>query len=246
MWLLAFVETAPLWMGGPHGTIRMVAPVAALALVGQVAFWWLMVASPAPSRRLGHALERARDRLVARRPRRLPPGLLARAERARPAHQLERVRQVGRTITHRRGARLVASALASQLLLGVILFVALRALGPGGGGASLFEVLQAFAAVRVAASFIPLPGSIGVLDVGLVTALSAAGAQRPAAVAAVLVFRAATFFLPLLTGLAAALWWRRCARRGAVFAAQQAALAARAAPSGMAGVGQTGPVPVAA
>ena len=212
MWLLAFIETAPMWMGGQHGIERAVAPAAAVAVVVQVAFWWVVLTSAGPSHRLGTALERLRDRLTSRR-RPLPAGMVARLGAYEPCHHLERIRQAGRGITRQRGARLFGAALASQLLLGVLLFVALRAISPGGGDATLFEVLRAFAAVRVATSFVPLPGSIGVLDVGLVTALSAAGAERPAAVAAVLVYRAATFFLPMLTGLAAALWWRRDRRR---------------------------------
>lgn len=222
MWLLAFVETAPLWMGGRHGLERAVAPAAAVAVVVQVVFWWVVLTSAGPSHRLGRALERLRDRLTVRPRRLVPPGLASRLAAYEPCHHLEHIRQAGRGITRQRGARLFGAAIASQLLLGVLLFVALRAISPGGGDATFFEVLRAFAAVRVATSFVPLPGSIGVLDVGLVTALSAAGAERPAAVAAVLVYRAATFFLPMLTGLAAALWWRRDRRRLAERAAADA------------------------
>jgi uncharacterized membrane protein YbhN (UPF0104 family) len=230
MWLLAFVETAPLWMGGQHGLERAVAPLAAIAVILQVAFWWLVLTSAGPSRRLGTALERLRDRLTHRPHRLVSRSLSARLRDSQPCHHLEGVRHAGRGITRQRGARLLGAAVASQLLLGVILFVALRALGPGGGGASLFEVLRAFAAIRVATSFVPLPGSIGVLDLGLVTALSAAGAERPAAVAAVLVYRAVTFFLPMLTGLAAALWWRRDTRRTAALETEGSAPAAVDAP----------------
>ena len=159
MWLLAFVETAPMWMGGQHGIERAVAPAAAVAVVVQVAFWWVVLTSAGPSRRLGTALERLRDRLAHRPRRLLPRSLAARLHGFQPHHHLEGVRQAGRGITRQRGARLLGAAVASQLLLGVILFVALRALGPGGGEASLFEVLRAFAAVRVATSFVPSPAA---------------------------------------------------------------------------------------
>ncbi|HYN18198.1 MAG TPA: hypothetical protein VEY96_08945 [Actinomycetes bacterium] len=43
----------------------------------------------------------------------------------------------------------------------------------------------------------------------LITGLTAAGGDKPQVVAAVLVFRALTWGLPILVGVVCLLWWRK-------------------------------------
>jgi uncharacterized protein (TIRG00374 family) len=47
---------------------------------------------------------------------------------------------------------------------------------------------------------VPVPGGLGVTEVGLVTGLTAAGVPSPTAVAAVLTYRLITFWLPPVPG----------------------------------------------
>ena len=53
------------------------------------------------------------------------------------------------------------------------------------------------------------PGGLGVVELALITGLSAAGGDRAEVAAAVLVFRALTYVLRIPIGLATYVFWRR-------------------------------------
>jgi uncharacterized membrane protein YbhN (UPF0104 family) len=53
------------------------------------------------------------------------------------------------------------------------------------------------------------PGGLGVIEVALITGLAAAGGPRAEVAAAVLIFRALTYVLPIPVGLATYVFWRR-------------------------------------
>jgi uncharacterized membrane protein YbhN (UPF0104 family) len=74
-------------------------------------------------------------------------------------------------------------------------------------------VVLVFGLVRLAAAFSPVPGGIGVTELGLSVLLVRAGANEPAAVAAIVAFRAVTFLLPLLLGTVCFACWRWSRRR---------------------------------
>ena len=75
--------------------------------------------------------------------------------------------------------------------------------GPG------VNVLLAFAAASVL-SMIPItPGGLGFVEAGLTATLVAAGIDADAAVAATLLFRLVSFWIPLPIGAAAGWWFRR-------------------------------------
>ena len=110
----------------------------------------------------------------------------------------------------------MALALVGQVTISCVLLVALRSLGVGHEVTAL-EVCRCMALARVLGSLTPVPGGLGLLDVGLLGGLISAGAPRPAALAAIGVFRALTFVLPMITGPAALLLWRRTQRRAQGF-----------------------------
>ncbi len=213
MWSLALSHTAPRVLLGTADRFQTtVAAAAVVGVVGHLGFWWYVLARPGPATRVGRIVDRLLPALgrACRGPlRRLRPVL----ERVHGTDATCAVREVGLRLVRKRGAALVATGLASQLLLAVLLLLALRGVGENGPGN--LEVLRAFAIARVAASFVPTPGGMGVLDVGLFTALVSAGAQAPTAVAALVLFRAATFAVPIVTGTVAVLWWRRIGRHRA-------------------------------
>ena len=112
-----------------------------------------------------------------------------------------------------------AGSLAPAAVLGLALFLvlllALRHVGVAEAEVSWVEALAAFALVRLASALPITPGGLGVVELGLAAALVLAGGDRAQVVAAVLVFRALTFLLPIPIGACTRLLWRRTQRRRA-------------------------------
>lgn len=74
---------------------------------------------------------------------------------------------------------------------------------------SLAELLVINMSVSLLGSLVPVPGNIGVAEFGLTIGLVSAGMTEEAALAAVLLYRIATFYLPPLRGFFALLWLQR-------------------------------------
>ena len=115
----------------------------------------------------------------------------------------------------RRWLRITVTTVASHLTLWLVLLACLRADGLTQAQVSWQASLAAFAFVRLL-SVVPItPGGIGVIEVGLTAPLAAglgpAGAAKVAA--AVLLFRSATYLLPIPLGALAYLAWRHVHRR---------------------------------
>ena len=106
--------------------------------------------------------------------------------------------------------------LAMQLTSWLVLFVGLRALEVGSvDQVTWSQSLAAFSFARIA-SFIPLtPGGLGTVDLALSTLLVSFGATNDDALAATLLWRAGTYFPPMITGLVTFLAWRVHQRRAA-------------------------------
>jgi uncharacterized protein (TIRG00374 family) len=113
---------------------------------------------------------------------------------------------------------LVASSVVSHASLFAVLLVAVRVVGVGPD-VSFGEVLAAFAIVRVALMLPLTPGGAGLAELGLAGLLVAAGGPADDVVAAVLIFRATTWLLPVPLGFAAYLAWLRSHRDRLVGAA---------------------------
>lgn len=107
-----------------------------------------------------------------------------------------------------RGLALTVTTVAGHANLYLLLVVCLRAVGVDRPVLGWAPVLAAFAFGRLVTALPVTPGGLGVMEVGLVGALSAVG-QAPEAplVAAVLLFRFLSFALPLPLGLGGWLWW---------------------------------------
>lgn len=97
-----------------------------------------------------------------------------------------------------------------QLIQFLILFIALRAIQANASVQTTFaQAFVAFAVGRLG-SFIPLtPGGMGTVDALIVSILVGFGAVQADALAATLVWRAATFFPQILIGIGTFLVWRR-------------------------------------
>jgi uncharacterized protein (TIRG00374 family) len=109
-----------------------------------------------------------------------------------------------------RWLQVTLSTLLLQLTSWAILLLALRGLEAGAGHATVTwnESLAAFSFARVA-SFIPItPGGLGTVDAALAALLTGYGATSSQALAADLVWRAATYVPQVLLGALTFLWWR--------------------------------------
>jgi uncharacterized protein (TIRG00374 family) len=109
----------------------------------------------------------------------------------------------------RRWLFLTVSTIVSHLSLYLVLLLALRHVGVSEAEVSWTEVLAAFAFIRLVSALPITPGGIGVVELGLTAALAAAGGNREEVVAAVLVYRALTYLLPIPIGLAMYLKWKK-------------------------------------
>ena len=104
---------------------------------------------------------------------------------------------------------LTLTTLVSHVSLFLVLLLALRHVGVADSQVSWVEALAAFALVRLLAAVPITPGGLGVVELGLATALVLAGGDKAQVVAAVLVFRVLTFLLPIPIGALTYWLWRR-------------------------------------
>ena len=104
---------------------------------------------------------------------------------------------------------ITAATVVSHLSLYLVLLVSLRDVGVSNAEVGWAEVLAVFAFARLATAVPITPGGAGVVEAVLITGLVAAGGSKPEVVAAVLVYRALTWGLPVLVGVGCLLWWRK-------------------------------------
>jgi len=186
---------------GNAGGARVVAAVVGIAgLVGAVVVFALMLRSEEVARRVGVLAGRAATRV--RRPLGRPPVA---------GWELATVKFRSRTLDllERGWLPITAWTLVSHLSLYLVLLVTLRHVGVSDAEVGWAEVLAVFAFARLATAIPFTPGGAGVVEAVLIGGLTTAGGQRVQVTAAVLVFRALTWGLPILVGIVTYLWWRR-------------------------------------
>ena len=106
----------------------------------------------------------------------------------------------------RRIALLFGGNLASEILFAVALGAFTPAFGYSIG---LDELLFVNITVALLSGLLPVPGGIGVVEGGLTFGLARAGMSEEAALAAVLLYRLATFYIPPIWGFFALKWLER-------------------------------------
>jgi putative heme transporter len=104
---------------------------------------------------------------------------------------------------------LTLTTLAGHLTVFLLLLVSLRALGVSAEDVSAVEAFAAWSLVRLLGSIPITPGGLGVVELGLTTALVGFGGNQAEVVAAVLVYRALTVVPTLIIGLVAGATWKR-------------------------------------
>lgn len=83
------------------------------------------------------------------------------------------------------------------------LAASVEAVIPSGGGPAFTSLALVYLVGTVVSSIAPTPGGIGAVEAALIAGLTAAGMPGATAVASVILFRLATFWLPLVPGWAA-------------------------------------------
>ncbi len=101
---------------------------------------------------------------------------------------------------------LIGGNIATEILFATALGLFTRGLGYP---ISLPDLLVINMSVSLLSSFIPVPGGIGVSEFGLTLGLTAAGMPEEPALAAVLLYRISTFYLPPAWGFFAMRWLQR-------------------------------------
>ena len=173
-------------------------------LVGSIAVFALILRSEEMARRIGLLAGRAASRVLAllRRP---------------PVHgwELATVKFRSRTIdlVAHRWLSITVTSLVSHLSLYVVLLIALRDVGVSESQVNWVQVLAVFAFARLATAIPFTPGGVGFVEAVLIAGLTAAGGVRAEVTAAVLVYRALTWGLPIVVGVGCYAWWRRTTLR---------------------------------
>jgi putative heme transporter len=118
-----------------------------------------------------------------------------------------RARTLG--LVEHRWVAITVTSLVSHLSLYLVLLMALRDVGVSDAEVGWAEVLAVFAFARLATAIPLTPGGLGFVEGVLTIGLVAAGGDRDEVAAAVVVYRALTWALPILVGVGCYVWWRR-------------------------------------
>jgi putative heme transporter len=180
---------------------RVIAAVGGIAgLVAAIVVFTLLLRSEEQARRFGLLAGRLASRSL--RLLRRPPVA---------GWELATVKFRARTIglVERRWVAITATSLVSHLSLYLVLLVALRDVGVSEVEVPWAEVLAVFAFARLTTAIPLTPGGLGFVEGVLMTGLVGASGDPEEVAAAVVVYRALTWALPILVGVGCYLWWRR-------------------------------------
>jgi uncharacterized membrane protein YbhN (UPF0104 family) len=192
---------ALLAFSAPPSAGRLIAGLLGVAaLVTVVVLLGLLLRSEAAAARIGNAAARVATAL--RRP--FGKGPVTGWDRATVKFRDRTV-----LLLRARWLWITATTLISHLSLFLVLFLALRFVGVTAEQVSLAEALTVFAFARLLTAIPFTPGGLGVIELALITGLSAAGGPRAEVAAAVLLFRGLTYVLPIPIGLGTYIFWRR-------------------------------------
>jgi uncharacterized membrane protein YbhN (UPF0104 family) len=185
----------------PPTTARVIAGLLGVAaLVVSVVALGLLLRSQASAARLGRVSGRVASALI--RPFGRPP--VQGWDRA-----TTKFRERTALLLHARWHWITLATLVSHASLFVVLLLSLRFVGVTSAQVGWVEALAVFAFARLLTAIPFTPGGLGVIELALITGLAAAGGERALVAAAVLVFRALTYVLPIPIGLATYVFWQR-------------------------------------
>lgn len=186
--------------GTPSGGRIIAAGFGVTALIVAVVLLGMLLSSEAAAERLGRTVAALVNKL--RRLLNRPPVLGW--EKA-----TVRFRQRTALLVGARWPWITITTLISHLSLYLVLLLALRHIGVSEREVGWVEVLAVFSFARLLTAIPITPGGLGIVEVALITGLAAAGGARPQVAAAVLLFRALTYVVPIPFGLATYLFYKQ-------------------------------------
>jgi uncharacterized membrane protein YbhN (UPF0104 family) len=136
-------------------------------------------------------------------------GLFRRGPVGWTAESFVRFRNEAVRLLRHRWLALTLATLAGQLSVFALFLVSLRVLGVSASEVGAAEAFAAWSLTRLLGSLPITPGGVGVVEVGLTTALVGFGGPNAEVVAAVLVYRFLNIVPTLVLGLIAGATWRR-------------------------------------
>ena len=177
--------------------------VGAATICFSAVFWTCVCLFERPVRVIAFLSDRLRKTILKVTPRRF---LRVREIIAalQPHLFLESVRLELRDLFRVHAWRIIQGALMVPFAAFLTLLFALRI--SGATEVSVIEALSAFALVRVIVSLSPIPGGVGLAEIGLVSLLTTAGASEVHAAGATMLYRAVTWLAPMVIGGCG--WWR--------------------------------------
>lgn len=197
---LPIISLGLLAITGQANAALLVAALIGLAVLGvALALFALALWKKELARRIGDRLGRIVSAVL--RPFGKPPITMW-------GEQAVQFRQRTIVLIARRWHVITLTTVASHLALWFVLLLALRHAGVSETEVSALEVLAVFAFGRLLTALPLTPGGLGVVELGYIGGLVAAGGSRAEVVAAVLLFRVLTFGIQIPIGGFTYLVWR--------------------------------------
>lgn len=180
----------------------LAAAIGVAALVTAVVGFALVLKSDRAARAVGTRFGRIVDRLR---------HMVRRAPLADWGERAARFRGETVGLLRHRWLSLTVASLVSHISLYIVLLVALRNVGVSQDELSWIAVLAAFAFVRLVSALPVTPGGVGVVELGYAAVMTIGMDDITSAqvVAAILLFRAITYVLPIPFGAASYMTWRQ-------------------------------------
>ena len=200
--ILGMAGAAPEILSGWFAAL--ITGVAVVVITVSALWWWAVLRHP----RMARALARGGQRVLSwlhRRWSRIPEIDLDAAVAACHDEARSLVRYRGRAIAMSSGVELVVVVITPVVVA--------RILGVEASVVSTSEIIVAFAMVRLASAMSPLPGGIGVAEVGTVLLLGRLGVSEDLALATMVIHRMITFVTPLILGGCCLVHWHRFVAR---------------------------------
>ncbi len=187
--------------GDVSAALLTAAAAGVIALGVAIGLFALVLKSGAMARRVGDGLGNALSWLR---------GLFRRPAVTTVGDSAVRFREDTIDLLRTRWIWLTLASFVSHFSLYLVLLIALRHVGVAEDELSWITVLAAFAFVRLISALPITPGGVGVVELGYAAALTIGmnDAMSAQVVAAILVFRFLTYFLPIPFGAIAYVFWR--------------------------------------
>jgi len=201
--MLAFPTVALVLLaasGDAHAALDTIALIGLAIFVGVVAAFAAGLSTPRLARRIGDFAARGSTWAL---------GLIRKGPVTWDGESFVRFRSRTNRLLASRWHVLTLATLAGQLTVFFVLLVSLRVLGVSGAEVTAVEAFAAWALVRLLGSIPITPGGLGIVELGLTTALVGFGGSQVEVVAAVLVYRVMTMVPTLVIGLLAGVTWKR-------------------------------------